>query len=121
MSKPVERMSKDELIQEVYRLSGLINTPHIEDFLESVRLEAAHQAENRDLDDHHKTAWDWFWTCGYLCQKAAHAALVGDWDKALHHTISTAALMANWHKRLKDKRPSDRPVTPSLATDSTGA
>jgi hypothetical protein len=99
MGKPIEKMSKEELIQEVYRLSGLIHNPHIDDFLEAVRTEAAFQAETRNLDDHHKTPFDWFWTCGYLCQKAATAALAGDPAKAKHHTISTVALMFNWFKR----------------------
>lgn len=102
MGKPVERMSKEELIQEIYRLSGLINNPHVADFLEGVRIEQAFQDETRDLDDHHKSPFDWFWTCGYLCQKAASAALSGDYHKAKHHTISTAALMYNWFKRLEE-------------------
>lgn len=103
-SKPIEKWGKEELIQEVYRLSGLINQPSIEDFLESVKLEAAHQIEHRDIEDRNKNPFDWFWTCGYLCQKAAHAAEHGDLDKALHHTISTAALMANWHRIIKEER-----------------
>jgi hypothetical protein len=100
-TKPVERMSKEELIQEVYRLSGLINNPHVDEFLGAVRLESAFQRTK--WDDENKTAWDWFWTCGYLCQKAASAALSGDHEKALHHTISTAALMGTWYRRMKVK------------------
>lgn len=101
--KAVEQMNKGELIQEVYRLSGLINTPHTKDFLEAVRMEAAHQLVKRNDEDLCKSPWDWFWTCGYLCQKAASAALRGDKQKALHHTISTAALMCNWHRVISDK------------------
>jgi len=47
-----------------------------------------------------KTAWDWFWHLGYLGGKAAHAALTRDFDKALHHTVTAAALLANWHRHL---------------------
>lgn len=104
VSKPIEKWTKEELIQEIYRLGGLVNNPHIEDFLESVGLEAAYQQEHRNLEDHHKSPFDWFWTCGYLCQKAASAAVAGDLDKALHHTISTSALMANWHRLIKQAR-----------------
>lgn len=100
MRKSIEDMSKEELVQEVHRLDGLIHNPHIDDFLESVRTEAAFQDEARNLEDHHKSPYDWFWTCGYLCQKAAAAATAGDSAKAKHHTISTAALMYNWFKRL---------------------
>ncbi|GAB5505807.1 MAG: hypothetical protein Rhirs2KO_09700 [Rhizobiaceae bacterium] len=86
---------------EIRRLNGLINTPETEDFLGAIPLEAAHQIERWGADhDAHKTPWDWFWTCGYLVQKAAAAAPAGDLEKAKHHTISTAALMLNWHKRL---------------------
>ena len=64
-------------------------------------LEAAHQIDRWGADhDAGKTPWDWFWTVGYLAQKAASAALAGDTDKAKHHTISTSALLLNWHRRL---------------------
>ena len=43
---------------------------------------------------------DWFWLVGYLAQKAAFADIGGDREKALHHTISTAAALANWHAAL---------------------
>jgi hypothetical protein len=47
-----------------------------------------------------KTPFDWFWLVGYLAQKAATSAVNGDAEKARHHTISTAAALANWHLAL---------------------
>ena len=81
--------------------SRLLNTPELRRFADGVVLEAQHQRERWGLEhDQDKTAWDWFWTLGYLAQKAASAALQGDLEKALHHTITAAALLANWHAEL---------------------
>ena len=82
-------------------LEGLINTPETADFLKGVQHEAAHQIERWGPDyDYGKSPWDWFWSLGYLGQKAAAAALAGDVEKAKHHTITSAALLFNWHRRL---------------------
>lgn len=94
-------------LEEVDRLRALINTPATADFIEAVPLEAAHQIERWGPDhDAGKSPWDWFWTCGYLAGKAAQAALTGDLEKAKHHTVTTAALMLNWHRRLAGEQPS---------------
>ena len=89
------------LLQEVLRLEQLINNPHTDSFLEAVRLEAAHQRERwGTVDDAGKQAPDWFWLLGYLAGKALNAAIKGHTDKALHHTISTAAVCLNWHAHI---------------------
>ena len=99
-------MTKDELT----RLRKLIDTPETKDFARGVHLEAAHQ-RNRWGSDHDagKTPFDWFWLIGYLAQKAADAAVRGDTEKARHHTISTAAALANWHLALSGTDTSMRP------------
>jgi Zn ribbon nucleic-acid-binding protein len=87
----------------------VINTPETADFMAAVPLEAAHQRERwGSSHDAGKTPFDWFWLVGYLAQKAASAAVAGDDEKAKHHTISTAAALANWHAQLggmTDMRP----------------
>ncbi|WP_404711543.1 hypothetical protein [Sphingomonas sp. MMS24-J13] len=86
---------KERLRQEV------INTPETADFMDAVPMEAAHQRERWSVDhDAGKSPFDWFWLIGYLAQKAADAAVRGDAEKAKHHTISTAAALANWHAAL---------------------
>lgn len=83
---------------ELQRLRALVNTPELHDFARGVTLEAAHQRERWGNEhDAGKTAADWFWLVGYLAGKALHSQNGGDTDKALHHTISTAAALANWH------------------------
>jgi hypothetical protein len=78
---------------EFRRLDGLINNPHTDDFLEAVKLEAAHQRERWASDhDAGKTDADWFWLVGYLAGKAIHKP-----EKQLHHIITTAAALLNWH------------------------
>jgi hypothetical protein len=92
---------------EVARLRKILDTPILEPFIDAVTSEARHQVF-RWGDDHDikKTAWDWFWTLGYLGGKAAHAALAGDAAKAKHHTVTAAALLANWHRQICGAPPS---------------
>ncbi len=76
----------------------IINTPHTESFLEGVRREAVHQRERWGSEhDAGKGPTDWFWLLGYLAGKAVWAATHGDREKALHHTVSSAAALLNWH------------------------
>lgn len=85
----------------IERLEILLNTPETKDFIVGVKNEAGHQRW-RWGDDHdmRKTAGEWFWTLGFLAQKAMVAAEAGDVEKAKHHTISSGALMANWHRHI---------------------
>lgn len=80
------------------RLRGLLYAPELRDFARGVVLEAAHQRERWPSEnDAGKQPADWFWLVGYLAGKALAAAIAGGRDKALHHCISTAAALANWH------------------------
>lgn len=99
---------EDEAIAALYRLQARVvkmeaalNTPELHDFAAGVVHEAAHQRERWGVDhDVGKEPEDWFWLVGFLTGKALRAARDGDTDKALHHTISTAATLANWHAAL---------------------
>ncbi|MBC7169062.1 hypothetical protein [Phenylobacterium sp.] len=82
-------------------LNSLLNAPELRDFAYGAVLEAAHQRERFSVDhDAGKGPEDWFWLVGYLAGKALRSAIAGDLDKALHHCISTAAVLANWHAAL---------------------
>ncbi|WP_423606157.1 hypothetical protein [Sphingomonas sp. MS122] len=88
----------------------LVNTPETSEWLAGVMMEAAHQRARWVADhDAGKTPFDWFWLIGYLSQKAAGSAVAGDIEKAQHHTISTAAALANWHRALAGVDHSMRP------------
>jgi hypothetical protein len=83
---------------EVRGLREKLNTPELIDFSAAVVLEAAHQRERwTSTHDAGKEPQDWFWLLGYLAGKALKAHASGDTEKALHHTISSAAALANWH------------------------
>lgn len=83
----------DRLRSELTCLQSLINTPHTADFMEAVQLEAIHQRERWGTEhDSGKTDADWFWLVGYLAGKAIHKP-----EKQLHHIITTAAALLNWH------------------------
>lgn len=91
-----------EAALEGERLRELLNTPEIDSFLRAVHLEAVHQVERwGTTDDRAKRPADWFWLIGYLAGKALHSQVGGNTDKALHHCISTAAALYNWHCAIK--------------------
>lgn len=71
-----------------------INTPELDDFLAAVRNEALHQRERWGIkQDGGKTDADWFWLVGYLAGKALHNVK----EKQVHHIITAAAALMNWH------------------------
>lgn len=91
-------------------LLAKINTPLTDDWFEGVRLEAAHQIVRYGAaHDAGKNPFDWVWTLGYLGQKASMAALLGDVEKAKHHTISTGALLLNWFRHITGESTEMRP------------
>lgn len=97
-------MSRADLMQlkdERDRLHALVNSPETLRFLEGVRLEVAHQVEKwGTVHDRAKEPADWYWLVGYLAGKALSAHIAGNTEKALHHCISTAAVLANWHTHI---------------------
>lgn len=98
------------LVAEVERLRGLLNAPELHDFARAVTLEAAHQRERFGArHDAGKEPEDWFWLLGYLAGKALASAKAADRDKAMHHCISSAAALANWHAALRGADTSMRP------------
>lgn len=106
------------LLDEIAELKRQLNMPETKDFIRGIELEAAHQRYRWGTDhDEGKGAFDWFWLIGYLAQKAATSAIAGDFEKARHHTISAAAVLANWHLRLSG---ADLRMRPGIA-NSEGA
>jgi hypothetical protein len=126
------------------RLTALVNTPELLDFMKAVPLEAVHQVERFGSEhDNRKTPEDWFWLIGYLAGRAlAHhkeaerlAAISNDIardfredqiahhrEKAVHHCITTAAACANWHLAVVGKvsmRPGVDPATIVAAAGET--
>lgn len=92
------------------RLREALNTPELHDFAKAVALEAAHQRERWGSEhDAGKDPADWFWLLGYLAGKALWSATHGDREKAMHHTISSAAALANWHAALSGTSTRMRP------------
>jgi hypothetical protein len=102
----------NNLRMEAYalRTAAKVHSPETEDWFAGAALEAEHQIQRYGAaHDAGKNPFDWFWLIGYLAQKAAFAALVADWEKAKHHTISTAAALLNWHRQLSGKSDGMRP------------
>lgn len=100
----VQKLTREieQVLAENARLNAIINNPELLDFAKGVRLEAAHQVERwGHAHDRSKSAENWFWLVGYLAGKCLRACITGDRDKAMHHTISAAAALANWHESIK--------------------
>lgn len=86
-----------EQAKEDGRVAAL-NVPELRDFVDGVILEAQHQRQRwGEAHDRSKSAEQWFWLVGFLAGKALRAHVDGDVEKALHHTISTAAALSQWH------------------------
>ena len=94
-------MTYEELKKKYEYVMRLVNTPELNDFAQGVVMEAIHQ-NNRWGPDHdrEKTPLEWFWVLGHLANKATFYLLAGDYSKAKHHLISTAALCNNWHAKI---------------------
>lgn len=88
----------------------LLWSPINERFMEGVMREAGHQVARWGEDhDFGKEPEDWLFLIGYLAGKACKASREGNQEKALHHTISTAAVCANWHAHIKGEETTFRP------------
>ena len=91
-----------QLEGEVQRLTNILNTPMYDVFLEAVKSEGAHQIWRWGEDhDSGKEPQDWYWLIGYLAGKALRAEIDGNKKKALHHTISSAAVLMQWHRAIQ--------------------
>ncbi|MDR6381779.1 hypothetical protein [Paraburkholderia caribensis] len=95
-------MAKDA---EIARLNAIINTPHSDDFLQGVSIEAEYQRQLHGVDaEDCRYDWpQWFWVVGYLVGKAFAACKARDAEKAKHHLVTSAALLANWHNVMSGK------------------
>jgi hypothetical protein len=111
---------KQKVEAELERLRALIDCPHNDDWIEGVKIEAAHQQERWGAaHDDGKNPEDWFWLIGFLAGKALRAAIDGNADKAKHHTISTAAALLNWHRRVAGQPGEMRPgIEPPAGIES---
>jgi len=104
-ANPCNREDCAEVRDELLELRNLLNTPELDDFVKGAVLEAEHQRlRHGDKVDLDKKPEEWFWLVGYLAGKGLQAQRQGDMNKFRHHLISTAAVLANWHVRVMEKR-----------------
>lgn len=102
---PVEQEDwiKEKLDRLEY-LEGLINNPEIENFLEGVRIEAAHQTERWGAEDEAKKSPAYYsLVFGKLLGKQSMAAFDLKADKYKHHLVTMAAACFNTHRQVDIK------------------
>lgn len=83
-----------------------LNIPEVIDFIEAIKIEAAHQQEKWKKTDPEKTDADWFWLIGWLGGKAVmdpHEPADDRMpiERKLHRIITVAAAAYNWHSWAK--------------------
>ena len=106
--EPLPTLSRQT--RELRRLRRILNTPVYQPFLEAVRAEAAHQAARADeYEDETKSPEDWFWLLDHLQGKALASHQNSNFDHALHHTISSAAVLFHWHAAITAQQAQDQP------------
>lgn len=99
-----ERAIRAEAEQE--RLTNLINHPVLNDFIQGVAIEAAHQIDRWGEDhDEDKTDADWIAVFVHLLGKFPDAFWSGKNDKVLHHLIAISAVAANCHRIMVKRHP----------------
>lgn len=120
------------------RLHALINTPELINFPAAVHLEAVHQEQRwGSADRESKTPYQWFWLLGHLATRALEhhkeaerlaAEAAGQIDsmakmtlqtqvdhhreKAVHHAITSAAVLNHWHASMLGKQTGMYPGPP---------
>lgn len=93
-----------ETVTALEKIDEAINRPELHDFALAVEREAQHQ-RLRYAPEHDgtKEPQDWYWVVGYLAGKALRSHIDGDYDKAMHHAVTTAAVLNNWHARMREQ------------------
>lgn len=101
-ARAVQAKSLESLVSKAQETARhqLLNTPELKSFADGVILEALHQRDRWSGQDTTKSPGDWAFLIGHLCGKAVQATYQGDIDKAMHHTITAAAALANWHAHI---------------------
>ena len=89
-------------------LDERLNSPEIQEFIDGLRIEAAHQRERWKDSDTSKENADFFWLLGWLGGKAVHDPHEpGDKrstkERRLHRIIAVAAAAYNWHQAVLAK------------------
>lgn len=134
----------DEIAAELRRQHAMLNSPELVDFSAGVVHEAAHQRERWSSDhDGGKSPEDWYWLIGHLAGRAlAHhkeaerltsllpsaglhetnlsRQIAYHREKAVHHCITTAAALANWHAAVLGKTNIRPGVDPAAVLAAAG-
>lgn len=123
------------------KLLRLIDTPELVDFARGVQMEAVHQVQRwGSADRESKDPAAWFWLLSHLATRAlehhkeaeriasecfvdppneAHrAAIAHHREKAAHHTITAAAVLAHWHASVIGKATGVQAGAPALKAEA---
>jgi 8-oxo-dGTP pyrophosphatase MutT (NUDIX family) len=92
-----------EATTRVTELEARLNDPLVDEFLEAVRVEAAHQQGRWRETDPEKTHADWFWLLGHLGGKALHdpPSELPPGARRLHRIVSIGAVAYNWWRSVR--------------------
>lgn len=87
---------------EINRLNSLINNPVLNDFVEAMKIEAAHQLERWGIEnEERKPPHHYILVATKLLGKLSIAIWDRDIDKFKHHCITLAAELQNCHRQIE--------------------
>lgn len=94
----------EEKLKRLEYLESLINSPEVNDFIEGLKIEQAHQTEKwgREQEENHHPA-HYILVNNKLLGKLTVAMWDGDVEKFKHHCITIAAAMFNCHRQIMKK------------------
>jgi len=91
-------MLPNEIVDMLNNFDQLVNNPEIDNFLEGVRLESAHQTEKHGFAfEVEKSPHDYILVMDYLKGKQVTAIWGLDVEKYKHHLITLSAVCLNAH------------------------
>ena len=128
-------------------LLRLIDTPELVDFPKAVHLEAVHQVQRWGVSDRKsKQPYDWHWLLAHLAGRALEhhkeaerlcgvrdrvteeglletraaidSQIAYHREKAVHHTITSAAVLAHWHASVIGKATGLQAGAPALKAEA---
>ncbi len=101
--EPSEKFERLSMCNELERLEALLNVPEIVDFLDGVKIEAAHQRERwGEQHDFQKHPGDWTLLFARQIGKMSDDVFRNDYNKYRHHLITLSAIAFNCHRSMPE-------------------
>lgn len=90
-----------ELKKQIEKLNLLINNPELNNFIEAIKIESAHQTERWGREhEENSPPHHYVLVANKLLGKIATSIFDSDSDKFKHHCITLASMLHNCHRQI---------------------